>query len=83
MKHVHIMHYFVLCLILTGGIATFYYVRPNVSLQFIVGITTSVFYVMWGLIHHMINKDLHRKVVVEYLLIGTIAVVLLATILKT
>jgi len=68
--------------ILVGGLVVFYYVRPNISLQFIVGTITSAAYVIWGIIHHAIKKDLHARVVVEYILMGAIAIVLLATILK-
>ncbi|OGG29328.1 hypothetical protein A3A63_04335 [Candidatus Gottesmanbacteria bacterium RIFCSPLOWO2_01_FULL_46_9] len=83
MKLAQRMHYMVLCVILGGGVATFLYVRPNPSLQFAVGVITSFSYVAWGLIHHALHRDLHQKIVVEYLLIGTIAVVLLATIIRT
>ncbi len=83
MKHIHILHYFVLLVILLGGFATFYYVKPNTSLQLVVGVVTSIFYVFWGLIHHALQKDLHQKIVVEYLLMGAIAIVLLATVLGT
>lgn len=69
--------------ILGGGLAAFYYVAPNTSLQFIVGVITSVAYVLWGIMHHGMKKDLHTRVVVEYILMGAIAIVLLATILKT
>ncbi len=82
MKHIHVINYVVLCSILIGGVATFWYVSPNRELQFTVGVTTSIFYVVWGLIHHAIHRDLRRKVMIEYLLMGAIAIVLLATILK-
>lgn len=65
-----------------GGVGAFMYAAPNVSLQFNVAVITSVAYVVWGIIHHAMQKDLHQKVVVEYILIGAIAVVLLATVLK-
>jgi hypothetical protein len=81
MKHLPILHYLVLLGILGGGIATFYFVRPDVTLQLITGIVTSAAYVCWGIIHHVIQKDLHQKIVIEYMLIGAIAVVLLVTIL--
>jgi hypothetical protein len=83
MKHAHTMNYIVLCIILLGGLATFYYVRPNTSLQFVVGVVTSLAYMAWGFIHHAMQKDLHQKIVVEYLLISSIAIILLATILRT
>jgi accessory gene regulator protein AgrB len=83
MKRIHIMHYFVLAVILSGGLAAFYYARPDTTLQFIVAVILAVAYVAWGLIHHTLQKDLHQKVVVEYILIAAIALVLLATVLRT
>lgn len=76
-----IIHFLILIAILVVGICTFISVRPNTTLQLLVGIVTASAYVLWGFIHHAIQKDLHRKIVVEYLLIGTIAVVLLVTML--
>ncbi|OGG35729.1 hypothetical protein A2363_03075 [Candidatus Gottesmanbacteria bacterium RIFOXYB1_FULL_47_11] len=81
MKHIHILHYLVLGALLTGGVATFFFVRSNVTLQLYTGIATSVAYVLWGIIHHALQKDLHPKIVIEYTLIGAIAIVLLVTIL--
>lgn len=81
MKQTHVIHYLVLACILLGGIATFYYVRQSTNLQLAVGVVTSISYILWGFIHHTIQKDLHRKVVIEYVLVGTIAIVLLATVL--
>jgi RsiW-degrading membrane proteinase PrsW (M82 family) len=76
-----IVHFLVLIAMLALGICTFIYVRPNTTLQLLVGIVTAVAYVLWGFIHHAIRKDLHQKIVVEYLLIGAIAIVLLVTML--
>ena len=76
-----ISHFLVLVAILAVGVFTFIYVRPNTTIQLLVGIVTAVAYVLWGLIHHAIQKDLHQKIVVEYLLIGAIAIVLLVTML--
>lgn len=83
MRHVHILHYLVLAFILIGGTMTFWFVRPDTFLQLVVGIVTSLSYVLWGIIHHWLQKDLHQKIVVEYILIGVIAVILLATVLGT
>jgi len=76
-----IVHFIVLIAILAAGVLTFISVRPNTTLQLFVGILTAVAYVLWGFIHHALRKDLHQKIVVEYLLIGTIAIVLLITML--
>jgi hypothetical protein len=83
MKWNELSQYIVLICVLACGLFAFYYVRPNGALQFIVGAMTTIAYVLWGIIHHVAKKDLHTRVVVEYILIGAIAIVLLATILKT
>jgi hypothetical protein len=76
-----VVHFLVLIAILAVGIYTFISVRPDTTTQLFVGIVTATAYVLWGLIHHAIKKDLHLKIMVEYLLIGTIAIVLLVTML--
>lgn len=81
MKHTNIQHQIILLCILATGLTAFYYVRSNTMLQFIIGSATSVAYVFWGIIHHMIQKDLHLNVVIEYILMATIAIVILATVL--
>ena len=74
-----IIHFLVLIAILAAGVLTFIVVSPNTTLQLLVGIITASAYTLWGIIHHAIQKDLHQKIVVEYLLIGAIAIVLLVT----
>jgi lipopolysaccharide export LptBFGC system permease protein LptF len=76
-----VIHFLVLLAILAAGVFTFWYVRPNTTIQLFIGIVTAVLYVLWGLTHHALKKDLHPKVMVEYLLIGVIAIVLLVTML--
>jgi hypothetical protein len=76
-----VTHLLILIAILAVGVFAFMYVAPNTTIQLVIGIVTAVAYVLWGLIHHAINRDLHQKIVVEYLLIGAIAIVLLVTML--
>ena len=83
MKKNSVVNYSVLILILLGGIISFYAVGSNPLLQLMIGIVTSVSYVLWGIIHHYMDHSLHKKIVVEYLLIGAIAIVLLSTVLKS
>ncbi len=81
MKSMFVLHYLILVLILGGGVAAFFYAAPNTLMQFTVAFVTSAAYVLWGAIYHLMKKDLHLKVMVEYVLVGAIAVVLLATVL--
>ena len=74
------MHTLILFFILGGGIATFAYTSGDRMLQMATGIIIAVAYVLWGIIHHVLIGDLHRKIVIEYLLIGSIAIVILMTL---
>lgn len=74
------IHTVVLFLILFGGAVTFWYTTGNTTLQLATGIVTSLSYVVWGIIHHAISGNLHRNIVIEYVLIGAIAIVLLVTL---
>lgn len=80
LRHVH---FIVLILILIGGVYTFMSAGGDRAMQMAVGVATSVAYVLWGAIYHGLEGDLHPKVMVEYLLVGAIAVVVLATVLWT
>lgn len=81
MKKERRLHFLILLLILGGGLAMFYYARGDAPLQLAIGMVTAVSYVAWGLVHHAMQRDLHKKIVIEYVLIGTLAVMLLLIIL--
>lgn len=76
-----IINALVLVLILLLGIGLFWYSTGNKSMQLLVGFITSLGYVAWGIIHHALDGTLHKKVVIEYILVGFIAIVLIMTIL--
>ncbi len=71
------IHFLVLLGIVSIGALSFQAARGNTGLQFFIGVVTSTAYVIWGILHHALRGDLHKKVVVEYILIGAIAVLLL------
>ncbi len=77
----HVLHFIVLLLILAGGAGMFLVARGNTGLQLMIGVVTSIAYVAWGIIHHAMQGDLHRKVVIEYVFIGGIAIILLFIVL--
>lgn len=78
LKHVN---FIVLFIILVTGIVTFWGSQGDRTIQMFTGIATAVAYVVWGIIYHALEGDLHVKVMIEYSLVGVIAVVLLLTIL--
>lgn len=76
-KKTVIYHYASLILILLLGLIMFYLNIGFPNRQLLVIILISFFYVMWGIIHHFLQGDLHPKIVVEYILIAIIAIMLL------
>jgi len=77
----HPLHYFILlCVELVGlwGVFWFSY-QPLV--QMAVLISMSAAYVVWGVVHHYEHKDLHVKIVFEYLLVAIFAVLVFGSLL--
>lgn len=77
----HVLHFIVLLLILAAGVGMFLAAQGNIGLRLMIGVVTSIAYVAWEIIHHTILGDLHRKVVIEYVFIGGIAIILLFIVL--
>lgn len=80
MKKDTAFHGVILCCILGIGVYMFYAMRGNIQSQMAVGLSTSIAYVLWGIIHHMMVGNLHRKIVIEYVLVGIIAYILMLTL---
>lgn len=52
---------------------------PQYRQETIVGLCT--FYFLWGISHHIIEKDLHIKIIMEYFLVSVIACFILLSLL--
>lgn len=77
----HPLHYFtLLCIMLIGlwGIFWFSYSRP---VQLGIILSMSVSYIVWGIVHHAHHKDLHIKVVYEYILVALFSVLIFASLI--
>ncbi len=78
-------HLFDYLLLITAGV--FFLISVNIFkgerlLEFILLLAFTTFYIIWGIYHHIVEDDLHLKVVIEYILIGfTIMFLLKALIL--
>ena len=51
-------------------------------MQLVYGLFAAIIYVVWGIIHHLINHTLHKKGVIEYLLMGAVGVSVLYFFLR-
>lgn len=73
----NLVQYLVLLFILVFGAAAFVYLRNNPQGQLISVFLTALFYVLWGIIHHYQEGDLHIRVVMEYLAMAILGFVIL------
>jgi hypothetical protein len=59
------------------------YSSSDRNLQIGVIVATTFFYVLWGIMHHLMNHDLHAKIVLEYVLIGAFGLTIIFFLLNT
>lgn len=78
----HLGYYFSILLIFILGLFLTELFAPNLKLQIAVVAMTIFFYVFWGILHHKINHELTLKIVVEYVLIGSLGLSILFFIIE-
>jgi len=78
----HIIYYISLSVILGFGLLITIAVSNHTRLQMLSIFLTAFFYIIWGILHHLINHDLTAKIVVEYILIGSFGVTVVFFLLK-
>lgn len=69
----HLKDYLALFSILAAAIFFFFYFRFNRQAQTGVVLATAAAYVIWGMIHHLGAKDFHWRILAEYLIVATLA----------
>jgi len=77
----HFIYYISLIIILS---LSFLLAYSNSDRDFQIGviIATTFFYVLWGILHHLMNHDLHTKIVIEYILIGVFGLTIIFFLLS-
>ena len=77
----HPLHYFtLLCLQLVGLWGLFWFSYDH-SLQFSILLAMALSYIFWGVIHHRQHRDLHVKILFEYILVAMLAVLVFGSLL--
>lgn len=78
----HSAYHISLVVILVLGFLLIFTSHSNRTFQIGVVITTTFFYVLWGILHHLMNHDLTIKIVIEYMLIGTLGLTIIMFLLS-
>lgn len=77
----HLPHYMALFGILLAGFAGLILFSYDQKFQIAVAAATAVSYVFWGIVHHLLHKDLYFETVIEYLTIAILGFVLIFAII--
>jgi len=73
----HVGYYIALITILLLGLVLIILTSQNIVFQALAIFLTVVFYVLWGILHHLVNHELTLRIVVEYILIGALGISIL------
>lgn len=79
----HIFYYCSLVLILAVGGLFALQVSYDRSLQMTIVTLTVILYVIWGILHHIINHDITSKIVIEYVLMGSLGLSIVLFLLRS
>ena len=77
----HTIYYLFLVIILSLSFLLAYSSSDR-GFQIGVVVAATFFYVLWGIIHHLMNHDLHMKIVIEYILIGAFGLTIIFFLLS-
>lgn len=69
MKH-HLIYYVTLIIVLLLGIGLAMYVHGQKQVQLAMIVLTSIFYVIWGVIHQAVHHSFSIKIMLEYIAIA-------------
>lgn len=70
----HVTHYLFLLVILIIGIFSMLILGKNVTSKITIIIFIGVSYFLWGIVHHLLEKDLHSEIIIEYFLFSVLGV---------
>ncbi len=77
----HLSHYVPLFGLLAAGFVAFWLFSYDRVFQIAVSISTALAYVLWGVVHHYIHRDLNLSVIVEYLVIASLGLVVIFSLI--
>ena len=76
-----IQHYLPLVGIVVAGLVGFVIFGYDRNFQAVISVAVAISYVVWGLVHHHIHKDLHASVILEYMAIAIVGLVAVFSVL--
>ena len=76
-----LQHYSVLVGLFGAVIIAFLVFPHDKAFQVAILIAVAISYVVWGVVHHHIHKDLYVPVLIEYILVATLGLVIVFSLI--
>lgn len=77
-----LVDYLVLALLVSTAIVLTLYFNGSKFYQEIIIVGLSILYIVWGVIHHLKEKTLQVRIILEYVLFGLLGCILVIGLLK-
>lgn len=77
-----LIDYLILTLIVTVAVILTIYFNGNKNYQQFIIVGFSLLYVIWGVVHHLIEKTFKTKIILEYILFGILGSIVVMGLLK-
>ena len=74
-------HYLSLLAILSIGFGLFWIFNFNRQIQIMITIGLGIAYIVWGVVHHLIRKEIYWRIVWEYIIVAALACIFVIFIL--
>ena len=77
----HLAHYIPLLGIFASGLLGFWLFGYDRDFQFAVAISVAISYICWGVVHHILHKDICLEIIVEYVMFAAVGLLILASVI--
>jgi hypothetical protein len=77
----HLAHYLPLAGIFVSAVLAFWLFAYDRKFQFAVAIAVSISYVVWGVVHHILHKDICLEIIFEYIMFAAVGLLILASVI--
>ncbi len=77
----HPLHYFTLLCVMLAGLWGLFWFSYKPAMQMCILISMAISFIVWGIVHHYEHKDLHIKIIMEYVLWAVMGILLFGSLL--
>lgn len=74
-------HFLALLSIMSVGFGLFWVFNYNRQIQMIIAVCLAIAYVTWGMVYHALGKELHWRIVLEYVVVAVVVSVIVIFLL--